>query len=123
MTLLTPTTPAEGPTVPLPDLLDVPVLPDLPVIEMVRPVLGFPGSRRYTLVRLDDDGVLCALTSLDEPGVGFVVAPAAAFFPDLDTRVDAATAAELGLPGPRSADGSGDAVVLLSLYTSDAADD
>lgn len=56
---------------------------DLPVIEMVEPVPGFPGHRRFALVRLDDDGVLCALQGLDdnEP-LRFLVVSPAAFFPD-----------------------------------------
>lgn len=84
-------------------------VPDIPVIEMVRPVLGFPASRRFALVRLDEDGGLCTLTSLDEPGVEFVVALAAVFFPDLDTKVDDETAEALGI------DAAEDGLVLVVL--------
>lgn len=83
---------------------------DLPVIELVRPLPGFPEHVRFALVRLDDDGVLCALRSLDDPELRFLVVPPHAFFPDYAPVIDDATAAELGVD--RAED-----VLLLSILT------
>ncbi|GGJ82626.1 hypothetical protein GCM10010123_10360 [Pilimelia anulata] len=54
---------------------------DLPVIEFVAPMPGFPRHRRFVLVRLDEDGVLCALTSVEDPELRFLVVPPVPFFP------------------------------------------
>jgi len=70
---------------------------DLPVIEFVRPIPGFPDSRRFALVQVEDSGLLSTLRSLDEPDLSFVVVPPAAFFPDYVPEIDDATAAELGI--------------------------
>ena len=43
--------------------------PEIPVIELAQPLPGFPGRERFALVQVDDDGVLCSLTSLDDPGL------------------------------------------------------
>lgn len=72
-------------------------MPEFPVIEMSRPVPGFPQLSRFALVQLDDDGVLCALRSLDDPGTRFLVVSAVSFFPDYAPVVDDATVAELGI--------------------------
>ena len=61
---------------------------DLPVIELVRPMPGFPERRRFALVQLDDDGVLCSMTSLDEPDLRFLVVPPGRFFPDYAPEVE-----------------------------------
>ena len=50
-------------------------MPEIPVIEMVHPVPGFPEHRRFALVQLDDAGVLCALRSVDDPDLRFLVVP------------------------------------------------
>ena len=83
---------------------------DLPVIELVHPLPGFPEHVRIALVRLDEDGVLCALRSLDDPDLRFLVVPPHAFFPDYAPVIDDATAAELGVS--RAED-----VLLLSILT------
>lgn len=83
---------------------------DLPVIELVHPLPGFPEHVRFALVRLDEDGVLCALRSLDDPDLRFLVVPPHAFFPDYAPVIDDATAAELGVS--RAED-----VLLLSILT------
>ena len=70
-------------------------MPEFPVIEMSRPVPGFPQLNRFALVQLDDDGVLCALRSLDDPEMRFLVVSAVTFFPDYAPIVDDATVAEL----------------------------
>ncbi len=61
---------------------------DLPVIELVRPMPGFPERRHFALVQLDDDGVLCSMTSLDEPDLRFLVVPPGRFFPDYAPEVE-----------------------------------
>ncbi|MDP3894534.1 flagellar assembly protein FliW [Nocardioides sp.] len=70
---------------------------DIPVIELVQPLPGFPERRRFTLVQLDDDGVLCALRSLEDPDLRFLVVPPVSFFPDYAPVVDAGTVSELGV--------------------------
>ncbi|HEY1134516.1 MAG TPA: flagellar assembly protein FliW [Nocardioides sp.] len=70
---------------------------EIPVIEMVRPMPGFPDARRFALVEVDETGLLCDLRSVEDPGVRFLVAPPAAFFPDYAPEIDDETAAELGV--------------------------
>lgn len=60
---------------------------EIPVIDMVRPMPGFPGHRRFALVQLDDAGDLCSLISLDEEGLRFLVVPPTTFFPDYAPEV------------------------------------
>lgn len=55
---------------------------DLPVIDFVSPMPGFGGHTRFVLVRLDEDGLLYALTSLHDPEVRFLVMPPIPFFPN-----------------------------------------
>ena len=54
----------------------------LPTITMATPMPGFPAHREFALVRLNDDGLLYALTSVDDPELRFLVAPPEPFFPD-----------------------------------------
>ena len=72
-------------------------MPEIPVIELVQPMPGFPGLTRYALVQLDDDGVLCALRSLEDPDLRFLVMPPNAFFPDYAPVVDDEAVAALGI--------------------------
>lgn len=74
--------------------------PTLPVIELVRPMPGFPDRRRFTLVRLDDTGELCSLTSLDDPELRFLVVPPARFFPDYAPEVEDEVLADLEIASP-----------------------
>ena len=83
---------------------------DLPVIELVRPMPGFPEHRRFALVQLDDDGVLCSLTSLEDPGLRFLVVPPGRFFPDYEAEVSDDVAAELEI-------GSAEDALLLVVLT------
>lgn len=69
--------------------------PELPVIEFVAPLPGFADQHRFALVQLDDDGVLCALRSLDDPELRFLVIPPQAFFPDYAPEVDEEAVADL----------------------------
>ena len=82
---------------------------ELPVIELVHPMAGFPDHRKFALVTLDEDGVLCALRSLDDPDLRFLVVPPAPFFPDYAPEVDDVMASELGIAAAE------DALVLLVL--------
>ena len=83
---------------------------DLPVIEMVRPMPGFPDRRRFALVRLDPAGDLCSMTSLDEPDLRFLVVPPARFFPEYAPEVEDDVVADLGIE-------SGEDVLVLVVLT------
>lgn len=72
-------------------------MPEIPVIELVQPMPGFPGHTRFTLVQVDDTGLLCALRSLEDPDLRFLVMPPAAFFPDYAPVVDDETVEGLGI--------------------------
>ena len=71
-------------------------LPEIPVIELVQPMPGFPDLARFALVQVDDAGTLCSLTSLDQPGVRFLVVPPLTFFPDYAPEVEEGVLSELG---------------------------
>ena len=60
---------------------------EIPVIEMVRPLPGFPEHRRFALVQLEPGSDLFSLTSLDEEGLRFLVVPPVHFFPDYAPEV------------------------------------
>jgi flagellar assembly factor FliW len=68
---------------------------EIPVLEMVEPLPGFPEHRRFALSRLDDDGVLCALRSLDDASLRFLVVPPGAFFADYAPVIDDQTVSAL----------------------------
>ena len=70
---------------------------NLPVLEMVQPLAGFPDQRRYALTRLDDTGVVCDLRSLDDPGLRFVVVPPSPFFAGYVPTIDEAAVEKLGV--------------------------
>ena len=61
---------------------------DIPVLELARPLVGFPELSRFTLARLTDDGLICDLRSLDDAGVSFVVVPPGDFFDDYAPEID-----------------------------------
>ena len=69
---------------------------ELPVLEFVIPMPGFPDRRRFVLVRVDDSGLLYALTSVDMEGLRFLVVPPAPFFPDYAPEIDDEALAALG---------------------------
>lgn len=73
---------------------------DVPVIEMVRPMPGFPEQRRFALVRLDETGDLCSLRSLDDPELRFLVVPPNRFFPDYAPEVEDDVIADLEIGSP-----------------------
>ena len=85
-------------------------VPELPVIEMVQAMPGFPEERRFALVQLDDEGTLCSLRSLERDDLQFIVVPPIAFFPDYAPEIDDDVVEDLGI---ESAD---DVVVLLVVH-------
>lgn len=89
----------------------------LPVIDFVAPMPGFPDDRRFVLVRLEDTGVLYALTSVDSAGLRFLVVPPAQFFPDYAPEIDDDALAALG-----AGDGT-DLLVLLVVTAGDGVQD
>jgi flagellar assembly factor FliW len=78
--------------------LDVVETGDLPVLEFVAPMPGFPAQRRFVLVQMDDAGLLYSLTSIDAPELRFLVVPPAPFFADYEVDVDDESLVALGLP-------------------------
>ena len=67
----------------------------LPTISMAVPMPGFPAHREFVLVRLNDDGLLYAFTSIQDPELRFLVAPPEPFFPDYAPEVEAEVFAAL----------------------------
>jgi flagellar assembly factor FliW len=72
----------------------------LPTIELAAPLPGFPGFRRFVLVRLDDEGLLYALTSMEDSDLRFLVIPPAPFFPDYAPEIGDDALATLGTSNP-----------------------
>ena len=72
-------------------------MPDIPVIDMVHPMPGFPDRSKFALVQLDDDGVLCQLRSLEDPSLRFLVVSPFSFFPDYAPVVDEGSVSALGI--------------------------
>jgi len=72
----------------------------LPTITMAVPMPGFPGHREFVLVRLNEDGLLYALTSTDDPELRFLVAPPEPFFPDYAPEVEKDVFAALNTKDP-----------------------
>jgi flagellar assembly factor FliW len=70
---------------------------DLPSIDFVSPVPGFPGKRRFALVSLDEGGLLYAMRSLDDPELRFLVVVPQPFFPDYEPEIDDTTAEMLAI--------------------------
>jgi flagellar assembly factor FliW len=71
---------------------------ELPIIEFVAPLPGFPERRKFVLIRMDDDGLLYSLTAVDAPELRFLVVPPAPFFPDYAVDVDDEALDALGGP-------------------------
>jgi flagellar assembly factor FliW len=60
----------------------------LPTIDLAVPMPGFPAHRQFVLVRLNNDGLLYAFTSVDDPELRFLVAPPEPFFPDYAPEIE-----------------------------------
>ena len=91
-------------------------MPAIPAIELVHPLPGFPDRRRFALVQLDEDGVLCQLQSLEDPTLRFLVMSPVPFFPDYAPEVGDDVAAELEI------ESSDDVIVLLVLNAGESLD-
>jgi len=72
----------------------------LPTIDLAIPMPGFPAHRQFVLVRLNDDGLLYAFTSVDDPELRFLVAPPEPFFPDYAPEIDNEVFAALNTKDP-----------------------
>ncbi len=94
----------------------MPTMPEIPVIDLVHPLPGFPDRRQFALVQLDEAGVLCQLRSLEDPSLRFLVVPPGTFFPDYAPEVSDDVVADLQI---ESAD---DVIVLLVLNAGDSLD-
>ncbi len=82
----------------------------LPTITMAVPMPGFPAHREFVLVRLNEDGLLYALTSTDDPELRFLVAPPEPFFPDYAPEIENEVFATLNTKDP-------DRLLLLTVIT------
>jgi flagellar assembly factor FliW len=72
----------------------------LPTIDLAVPMPGFPAHRQFVLVRLNDDGLLYAFTSIEDPELRFLVAPPEPFFPDYAPEIDDEVFAALNTKDP-----------------------
>jgi flagellar assembly factor FliW len=70
---------------------------EVPTVTMATDLVGLPGLRSFVLVRIDEQGYLVRMQSLEDEAVRFVVVPAVAFFPSYAPEVSDETAALLGL--------------------------
>ena len=82
----------------------------LPTITMAVPMPGFPAHREFVLVRLNDDGLLYAFTSIQDPELRFLVAPPEPFFPDYAPEIENEVFAALNAKDP-------DRLLLLTVIT------
>ena len=82
----------------------------LPTITMAVPMPGFPAHREFVLVRLNEDGLLYALTSTEDPDLRFLVAPPEPFFPDYAPELEQDVFAALNTRDP-------DRLLLLTVIT------
>jgi flagellar assembly factor FliW len=73
---------------------------DLPTISMAVPMAGFPAHQDFALVRLHEEGLLYALTSVKDPEVRFLVAPPEPFFPDYAPELENEVFAALNTKDP-----------------------
>jgi flagellar assembly factor FliW len=73
---------------------------DMPVIDMAVPMPGFPAHQQFVLVRLNDQGLLYAFTSVQDPDLRFLVAPPEPFFPDYAPEIENEVFAALNTKDP-----------------------
>ncbi|MEV6600694.1 flagellar assembly protein FliW [Actinoplanes sp. NPDC051346] len=73
---------------------------DLPIIDMAVPMPGFPALRQFVLVRLHEEGLLYAFTSIQNPELRFLVAPPEPFFPDYAPEIENEVFAALNTKDP-----------------------
>jgi flagellar assembly factor FliW len=75
---------------------------ELPIIDFVTPMPGFPEHRRFVLAQIPGTELLYALRAVDDPQVRFLVAPPAPFFPDYAPVIDDASLALLQVTDPKA---------------------
>lgn len=86
----------ESPPVPAPA-----VVTDQLGIELARPMIGWPGSTRFVVRPLGPAfEPYAAMSSLDQPGLDFVVVPPGALFDDYVIEIPAADVETLALGSP-----------------------
>jgi flagellar assembly factor FliW len=73
---------------------------DMPIIDMAVPMPGFPAHQQFVLVRLNDQGLLYAFTSIQNPELRFLVAPPEPFFPDYAPEIENQVFAALNTKDP-----------------------
>jgi flagellar assembly factor FliW len=73
---------------------------DMPTIEFVSAMPGFPGHHSFVLVRLGDEGQLYALTSLVDPALRFLVIAPGLFFPEYEPEIEDETLRVLEVTDP-----------------------
>src|SRR3954452_3823639 len=73
---------------------------EMPIIDMATPMPGFPAHRQFVLVRLNDEGLLYAFTSVEDPNLRFLVAPPEPFFPDYAPEIENEVFAALNTKDP-----------------------
>jgi len=76
-------------------MTDAPVT--APQIEFVAPIMGLPEHTRFSLVALDEEGVLYSLRSVDNPDLRLIVMAPGRFFPGYLPEIDDDTVAALDL--------------------------
>ena len=79
-------------------VLSPPTPVDVPELVFSQGLPGFPGPRRFALMRWGAaDGPYSLLVDLDDPDVRFLVMPPVVFFPDYVVDLDDAVAAKVHL--------------------------
>jgi flagellar assembly factor FliW len=69
----------------------------LPVIELVHPMPGFPEAHAFSYAHLDETGVLGEMRCLDEARLKFLTVLSNAFRPEYAPEIDDDVARELGI--------------------------
>ena len=72
---------------------------DVPVVEVRGGLLGFPEFTKFTLIKMNDEGLVFRLQSIEDAAINFVVVPAASFFPNYAPIVDDEVAKRFNLAG------------------------
>ena len=68
------------------------------LLEFVTPLVGFEDETSFRLSSLEANGLIWSLESTRSPGLRFIVAPPAPFFPDYDPLIDEESVAGLNVP-------------------------
>ena len=92
------------------DIAQFDVQSEVPVVEIRGGLLGFPECTKFSLIKLNDEGLVYRLQSLEDAVVNFVVVPATSFFPNYAPVVDDEVAKRFDLE-------SGPEVLLLLVVT------